>query len=246
MTDLYHLFEAATDDLAPLPDLAPNARRIARRRSVTTALTSTVLSAALVIGVGTVVFLGTRNGPATVGAGFGSGSGGSKAITFTAKPEPGQFPNQATAALQAIWPFNGERITYTGAQKNKSFDVVTQLGTYPLTLGYESVPDSNPAEESAPCDTSSAQAGSDLFACGRLPGGQTVKVSRHDGAADISFTLDKVVVDLVFSGPPAMQVTANQMLAMGTSAAFQQLFADAVADRVMVPMPTIDVSTVLH
>lgn len=53
MPSLHELFDAATDGMPPLPDLAPSARRIVRRRQLATRTSAAVLSSALVIGAGT-------------------------------------------------------------------------------------------------------------------------------------------------------------------------------------------------
>ena len=64
MPNLHELFDAASGDLPPLPDLAPSARRIVRRRHLAARTSAAVLSSALVIGVGTFALSAQNSGNA--------------------------------------------------------------------------------------------------------------------------------------------------------------------------------------
>ncbi|HET9171332.1 MAG TPA: hypothetical protein VFN97_17975, partial [Actinospica sp.] len=83
MPNLHELFDAATDGLPPLPDLAPGIRRIVRRRKIATRSAGAALSSALVIGAGTIL-VGGIHASTPSGNGFGTGSSSSN----TSRPIP--------------------------------------------------------------------------------------------------------------------------------------------------------------
>ncbi|HEY3869902.1 MAG TPA: hypothetical protein VGM10_16170 [Actinocrinis sp.] len=136
--NLYELFDNATDNLAELPDLAPVAERIVRRRRITTRSFSAACAAALVIGVGTLTLHPDSPPlPATVGGGpvcgsagatasasaspnpgyslpSSAGSGGATGPGFTGSGSAGDFPQQAAQALTNLWPESCSTVVSAG------------------------------------------------------------------------------------------------------------------------------------
>ncbi len=98
MSDLYDLFDAASDGLPPLPDLAPAARRIARRRQLAARTTAAVLSSALVIGAGTFALSAQRSGTSVGGA------------SRTPQSYSGQY---VLDTLRSLWPIRGQHLALT-------------------------------------------------------------------------------------------------------------------------------------
>lgn len=123
-TDLHDLFDAATADLPPLPDLVPEAHRIAHRRRLATRSLGAALSAALAIGAGTFALDGPwRSGGAT---GFSA-----QAASGSTERD---FKTRAAALLQSVWPVHGETIR-PAVGDPQAFVIIAPGGkTYPLTL----------------------------------------------------------------------------------------------------------------
>ncbi|HXR71072.1 hypothetical protein [Actinocrinis sp.] len=95
MPNLHELFDAASDGLPPLPDLAPAARRIVRRRKTATRCAAAALSSALVIGAGTFVLSGQHAG----------------GVANIAGSTPRAFSNQYVLdTLRGLWPINGQHL----------------------------------------------------------------------------------------------------------------------------------------
>ena len=87
-----------------------------------------------------------------------------------------------------------------------------------------------------PCATDTSP--KSAFACTELPNGHTVAGRVGGGTADFDFTIDDVYVTLTVLGGPMAQLDARTLLTMATSAAFQQLTADAHHYKgVITPMP---------
>lgn len=97
MPTLHELFDAATDGMPPLPDLAPAARRIARRRQLTTRTATAVLSSALVIGAGTFALSVQHPGPGTA-----TDAASSPPRTFSEK--------RVLETLQSVWPNKNQQL----------------------------------------------------------------------------------------------------------------------------------------
>lgn len=130
--DLHDIFDAATADLPPLPDLVPEAHRIVRRHRLTTRSLGAALSAALVIGAGTFALASPwRSGSSTgfsvqAGSGAGSSSGSASAER--------DFKIRAAALLQSVWPVQGETIR-PATDDAQAFVILAPGGkVYPLTL----------------------------------------------------------------------------------------------------------------
>jgi len=124
--DLHDLFDAATADLSPLPDLVPEAHRIARRHRLATRSLGAALSAALAIGVGTFALDSPWR------------SGTSTGLSVQAGSAPGSaerdFKSRAAALLQSVWPVHGETIRPATGDP-QAFVVIAPGGrVYPLTL----------------------------------------------------------------------------------------------------------------
>ena len=223
MPTLHDLFDTASDGLPPLPDLAPAARRIARRRQLAARTTAAVLGSALVIGEGTVLITAS---PGT-GSGYELEVGAAPTTTHTRPLQhAATFHDEAVAALQKIWPVKGERIVYTGEPDSQSYEVVTSSGAYRLTLTLHSLAANDPQNQlHIPCATDTASRTS--FACASLPGGQTVAARNGEGTAEFDFAINRISVMLNVTGAPVTRLDAQRLLAMATSDVFQQLVADA-------------------
>lgn len=240
MPNLHELFDAASDGLPPLPDLAPDARRIVRRRKLATRSAGAALSSALVIGVGTMLIGIHASTPADTGFGAGSPSAGSS-NTERAFPLAETFHEEAVSALQQIWPIAGERIEYLGTFRGKddqtSYAAVTPTASYRVVLAFYQLPANDPQEQPhqvCATDTSTQSA----FTCSDLPNGQTVAARVGGGMAEFDFTTDGVSSSLVVGAGPMINIDARKLVAMAKSAIFQQLSADAhLYYGVITPMP---------
>ena len=134
--DLHDIFDAATADLTPLPDLVPEAHRIVHRRRLATRSLGAALGAALVIGAGTFALNapGRSNGSTglSVQAGSGSASGSPSGSAER------DFKTRAAALLQSVWPVRDETIR-PAVGDAQSFVVIAPDGkAYPLTLRTDS------------------------------------------------------------------------------------------------------------
>jgi hypothetical protein len=133
MPNLHDLFDAASEGLPPLPDLAPNARRIVRRRRLATRSAGAALSSALVIGAGTFIVSAQHMGGAANHAGN----------------VPHTFSDQYVLdTLRALWPISGQHLaldpTYNkaivisaGGQTvgRMTFEVNPDSSAFPAVLG---------------------------------------------------------------------------------------------------------------
>lgn len=95
MPTLHELFDAATDGMPPLPDLAPSARRIVRRRQLATRTSAAVLASALVIGAGTFAL--------SVHPGNAGDAAGNPPQAFSLQYE--------LETLQSIWPNKNQQLS---------------------------------------------------------------------------------------------------------------------------------------
>lgn len=234
MPNLHELFDAATDDLPPLPDLVPSTRRIARRRKLATRSAGALFSSILVIGASTILIGSIHTSThAGTGAGFGGGS------SSTGRPIAvvGSFQEEAVAALQQIWPVAGERITFVGKPDQTVYAAVTPKASYRVVLAFYQLPADDPQNQPhVPCATDTGPASG--FACSELPNGHTVAARVGHGTAEFDFTVDDVYSTLTVLGGPMAQLDAHKLLTMAESAVFQQLSADAHRYRgVITPMP---------
>jgi hypothetical protein len=99
MPTLHELFDAATDGMPPLPDLAPAARRIVRRRQFATRTAAAVLASALVIGAGTFAL--------SVHQGNASDAADNPPQAFSLQYE--------LETLQSIWPNKDQQLSLNPA-----------------------------------------------------------------------------------------------------------------------------------
>jgi len=135
MPNLHELLDAATDGLPPLPDLAPSARRIVRRRRLAARTTAAVLSSALAIGAGTFT-LSMHNS--------------SRATDADNNLQPAHaYSNQYVLdILRSLWPLKNQQLTLdpTGpyaiivTQDGRSisriyFEVIPDIDSFPGMLG---------------------------------------------------------------------------------------------------------------
>lgn len=236
MPNLHELFDAASDGLPPLPDLAPSARRIVRRRKLATRSAGAALSSALVIGAGTMLIGGIHaSTPSDTGFGTGSSS------TERAFPLAETFHAEAVSALQQIWPIAGERIEYLGNFQGKddqtSYAAVTPTASYRVVLAFYQLPANDPQNQ--PHQVCATDTGpQSAFACSDLPNGHTVAARVGAGSAEFDFTVDDVYSTLAVGGGPMVHIDARKLLTMAKSAIFQQLSADAhLYYGVITPMP---------
>jgi hypothetical protein len=242
MPELHDLFDAASDDLPPLPDLLPDVHRAARRRTLT-AGAATGVGVAVLVGISAVGLFAVRDG---TGAADDSGSGTGALNSGPVGAFPSENPSMARSAfetyaagvLQAEWPLPGERIAPDGATKSgpPRFSVLTAQGKDEIVMSFERLPKNATQQAKAPCATGTPQQGADIFACGKLSGGDTVTANRHDSIVTIGFVLDQIQFSLDFSGPPTNQMTTQQMLTLGESTGLRDIFTDAVASGLVKPM----------
>ncbi|HZP54576.1 hypothetical protein [Actinocrinis sp.] len=236
MPNLHELFDAASDGLPPLPDLAPTARRIVRRRKLATRSAGAALSSALVIGAGTILIGGVHSSNPASGDGFGAGS----SSTTRAIPLAKTFHQEAVSALQRIWPVAGEQIKFVGKPDQTVYAATTPTASYRVVLTFHSLP-AKVAEGQAlaPCATDTGP--QSTFACSQLPTGQTVAARVGENMAEFDFTVGDVQSMLTVTGGPVAHIDARKLLTMAKSAIFQQLFADAhLYFGVITPMPGVD------
>jgi len=133
MPTLHDLFDAATDGLPPIPDLAPSARQIARRRQRATRSVAGALGSALVIGAGTLT-LSLVNSGTRVGA----------------LSTPASYGNQyVISTLQNLWPISGQHLSQE--QGNPYVIIVSQNGKEVGRLFFEVVPDVSSFPEVLAC-----------------------------------------------------------------------------------------------
>lgn len=222
MPNLHELFDAASDGLPPLPDLAPNARRIVRRRKIATRSAGAALSSALVIGAGTMLIGGIHaSTPSDTGFGAGSSPSAGQLIVHAKT-----FHEEAVAALQKIWPIAGERIKYVGTPDHTVYAATTPTASYRVVLAFYRLPANDPRNLGhVPCETDTGpQSG---FSCSDLPNGHTVAARTGAGMAEFDFTTGGVYSTLTVVGGPMAQIDARKLLTMAKSPTFQQLAADA-------------------
>lgn len=223
MPNLHDLLDAATDDLPPLPSLAPQARRIARRRTRARRSAGVALcSSILILGVGATVIGLHASTPSGTGTSAGTGSSGTRRIVTPTD----HFHDEAVSVLQQIWPIAGERIEFVGKPNQTIYAAVTPTASYRVVLAFYQLPANDPQNQPhVPCatDTGSQSA----FACSELPDGHTVAARVGEGTAEFDFTSDDVYVSLNVLGGPMARLDAHKLLTMAESAIFQQLSADA-------------------
>jgi hypothetical protein len=222
MPNLHELFDAASDDLPPLPDLAPTARRIVRRRKTATRCAAAALSSALVIGAGTMLIGGIQaSTPSDTGIGAGSSPSSGQPIVHAKT-----FHEEAVSALQKIWPISGERIKYVGTPNHTVYAATTPIASYRVVLAFHRLPPNDPRNlPHMPCATDTGpQSG---FTCSDLPNGQTVAARVGAGMAEFDFTTGGVYSTLTVIGGPMAQIDARKLVTMAKSPTFQQLAADA-------------------
>lgn len=238
MPNLHELFDAASDGLPPLPDLAPGARRIVRRRKLATRSAGAALSSALVIGAGTML-VGVHGSNPSTGDGIAAGSSN----TSRAIPLAKTFHEEAVAALQRIWPVAGEQIKFVGKPDQTVYAATTPNASYRITLAFHRLPANDPENQPhVPCATDTGpQSG---FACSELPNGHTVAARAGHGTAEFDFTVNGVQSTLNVTGGPMAQLDARKLLTMAETAIFQQLSADAhLYFGVITPMPGADLGS---
>lgn len=187
--DLHDLFDAATADLSPLPDLVPEAHRIVRRHRLTTRSLGTALSAALVIGAGTFAL----DPPQRSG-----GSGAIDAQVGLSASTLSDFKTRVSALLQGIWPVDGETIRPAkGAPQ--AFEIAAADGkVYPLTVR---------TDWTAHEGTGSIQVGHTTAGGGD---------GRTEAEADIMCYRAHVMVSLFVLDTPATLISDTQLHAMQT------------------------------
>jgi hypothetical protein len=206
--DLHDLFDAATADLAPLPDLVPEAHRIVRRHRLATRSLGAALSAALAIGAGTfAVDSPWRSGGAT-GFGVRAGSGSAER----------DFKTRAAALLQSVWPVRGETIR-PAVGDPQAFVVIAPGGkVYPLTLR---------------TDGTSRQGAGSLQVAHTVDGAPTGSVV---DAAVICYR-SHVMVSLFIFDTPATLISDAQLRTLESTLLAPGLIEWAVADGVVLPVP---------
>jgi hypothetical protein len=130
MPTLHELFDAASGDLPPLPDLAPTARRIVRRKQLAARMSAAVLSSALVVGAGTFALAVQQSGDARDAAGS----------------PPQAFTDQYVLdTLRGLWPDKNEHLSLGSSggvdvwRNNKTvafvtFDVLADVANFPNEL----------------------------------------------------------------------------------------------------------------
>jgi hypothetical protein len=109
---LHDLFDAATADLPPLPDLAPEAHRIVHRRRLATRSLGAALSAALAVGAGTFALDSLWR------------SGGATGFSLQVVSPERDFKIRAAALLQSVWPVRGETIKPAAGRDPGAFMVL--------------------------------------------------------------------------------------------------------------------------
>ena len=233
MPNLHELFDAASDGLPPLPDLASDARRIVRRQKIATRSAGAALSSALVIGAGTMLIGGIH---ASTPSGDGLSAGSPSYIT---RPIPlaKTFHEEAVSALQRIWPIAGEQIKYVGKPDHTVYAAVTPTASYRIVLAFYQLPANDP--QNRPHMTCATDTGPQSgFACSELPDGHTVAARVGQGTAEFDFTTGGVYSTLTVVGGPMARIDARKLLTMAESPIFQQLSADAHRYfGVITPMP---------
>lgn len=210
--DLHDLFDAASADLPPLPDLVPAAHRIEHRRRVATRSLGAALSAALVIGAGTFALNtpGRSDGSTglSVKAGSGSASGSHER----------DFKTRAAALLQSVWPVQGETIR-PAVGDAQAFVVIAPDGkAYPLTLRTDGT--SRPGTGSLEVDHS----------VDTIPNGTETE------AAIICYRAN-VMVSLFLFDTPATLISDPQLRTLETTLLAPGLIEWAVADNMVLPVP---------
>lgn len=239
MPSLHDLFDAASDGLPPLPDLAPNARRIVRRHRFATRSAGAALSSALVIGAGTMLIGGLHAPTAPSGISFDPGASSTARPIALART----FHEEAVSALERIWPIAAEKIKFVGKPDQTSYAAVTPSASYRVVLAFYRLPKNDPQNQPhLPCATDTGPASA--FVCGDLPNGQTVAARVGNGMAEFDFAVGGVYSTLTVVGGPMAHIDAHKLLAMAMSPIFQQLSADAHRYYgVITPMPGADFGT---
>ncbi|HEU5354734.1 MAG TPA: hypothetical protein VFU65_09750 [Actinocrinis sp.] len=127
MPNLHELFDAASDGLPPLPDLAPTARRIVRQRRLATRSAAAALSSALVIGAGTFVLSGQHVG----------------GVANTASGTPRTFSAQYVLdTLRSLWPISGQHLDYV-PESGQATIVISEGGHEVGQMFFEVSPDAS-------------------------------------------------------------------------------------------------------
>ena len=208
--DLHNLFDAATADLSPLPDLVPEAHRIVRRRRLTTRSLGAALSAALVIGAGTFALDSPWHSDGSPG--FSSTQVGLSASTLS------DYKTRAAALLQGIWPVADETIRPAkGAPQ--AFEIVAPDGkVYPLTLRTDWT----------------AHTGGKTMLVGHTT---TSGANGPEAEADIIFYRSHVMVSLFVFDTPATLIDGAQLTALANKLEASGLIELAQADHQVAQAP---------
>lgn len=227
MPTLHDLFDAATDGLPPLPDLAPTARRIARRRQLAARTTAAVLSSALVIGAGTFVL---------------SAQHASSVVSGTSST-PHTFSSQYVLdTLRSLWPIHGEQLSLDPSASDavivkRGGNAVGRLvfATYP---DVSKVPSALGCERGTPpgsCVTARSDDGDRVLAeysMGVVPDSNAASTARSNIKSKLARTyrlhgtyLGQLTVFGAFDALP----TDQELLTLVESAAYEQLLESAVA-----------------
>lgn len=260
--NLYELFDTATDNLAELPDLAPVAERIVRRRRITTRSFSAACAAALIIGVGTLTLHPNSPLPANVGIdqscgspgptpsasatpdpGYSlpssAGSGGAAQNGFAGSGAAGGFPQQAAQTLTSLWPESCSTVVPAGGlypatdvEHYQAYKVLAGGDSFPLVLRFDEGAGALALRQ--PC-TSAGQESGDCQS-GMLEGVYPYTASFTDGYGLLTFLYQTsevtMEVTLLEFEPPADSITLPQLVEIGDSALMWNLVALAIADEV--------------
>lgn len=252
--NLYELFDTATDNLTPLPDLAPAAERIVRRRRIATRSFSAACAAALVIGVGTLTLHPDNGMPADIGVGGPCSSasaspvgtpdpgyslnptskagGGTAPDGFTATAAAATFPQQAAETLSELWPVSCSTVVSAGAiypatsvERYQAYEVVTGGGSFPLVLRFDQGPQALALRHTC-------SAGNPDCESGTLDSGDPFTASFVDGYGLLTFPANGTEVTLMEFDPSSDAITLPQLVEMGNSAEMLDLVALAVEDEI--------------
>lgn len=257
MPNLHELFDAASGDLPPLPDLAPSARRIVRRRQLAARTSAAVLSSALVIGAGTFALAVQNSGNARDAA---SGPLQAYSRQYVLDTLRSLWPNK-DQQLSAMPPGgDGIIVTQDGKQVAYAyFEVMADIRKFPGALNCFNPP--NDCFRATTADGDNVLAEHDSFTWGPGPSGGTYAPFPH-ASASVGTIPTKIVPTIagspvrmpvylfgqasgqaigyrvhgiyfgqlnitVLSGPEVM--TDQQMLGIVESPAYEQLMESAVA-----------------
>jgi hypothetical protein len=259
--NLYELFDNATDNLAELPDLAPAAERIVRRRRIATRSFSAACAAALIIGVGTLTLHPESPLPSDIGVG-GPCSSSAAAPSISATPNPGYslptsptaggstangfagvaaastFPQQAAVTLSGLWPMSCATVVPAGGiypatdvERYQAYEVVTSDGSFPLILRFDEGAGALAIRQDLSCPPSGPTSGN--CTSGLLDDAYPYTSSVADGYGLLTFSYqDSIEVTLMEFDRSADAITLAQLEEMGNSAEMMQLVELAIADEV--------------